>query len=253
MKHAKHYGMACLLAGLAACATASASSLTYLITTDTYIDKGSSTANFGASGSDKVVISSTPCHTLFQLPADLWSYSADQIASVKVVFYVFSDKTSSYNVSLYALTQSFVEGTKSSSSATADGATWNTYDGVNSWTTAGGDYDSSVSVTATKSGSSGGSTCFTWDITSLLSDPTVASELKNYGAIQTINGTPPTTSPFQAWASFTSSDSTTATDASQYPHIEITLVPEPSFGALALLGGAALGRRFKRQSATHRG
>ncbi len=47
------------------------------------------------------------------------------------------------NVEVHALTRSFVEGS-GSGSATGDGATWNTYNGSNNWTSAGGDFSGTI-------------------------------------------------------------------------------------------------------------
>ena len=69
-------------------------------------------------------------------------------------------------VTLHRVIRDWVEGTKSGGGI-ADGATWNTWDGVNAWTTPGGDFDptvmASVPITTTAQ------EWLTWDITALAS------------------------------------------------------------------------------------
>ena len=61
---------------------------------------------------------------------------------------------------IHRVSRSWVEGTKSGT-GTADGATWATYDGINNWTTAGGDFNATaVAETAIN----GGETWVSWEI-----------------------------------------------------------------------------------------
>ena len=175
------------------------------IDTDTYVDYGRPTNNYGASGSAKVVASATPCRTLFTLPADLWTNDAAQIVSATVSFYTWNDSTGDQDFRLYPLTQAFAEGT---GAAPADGATWNTRDGSNAWTTAGGDYDAGASVPGVKGmagvySNDANGKFFTWDITPLLTNATTRAELQNCGALIDAD----TASP-QRYATFNSSDKT---------------------------------------------
>jgi hypothetical protein len=254
MNHIKHCTMACLLAGMAAAATALADTSTYQITTDTYIDSANASKNYGLSGSDKVVISTTPCRTLFDLPTALWTYSPGDIVSASVSFYVFSDNTATYNVSLSPLTTAFQVGTGTGTSP-ANGATWNTSDGTSLWTTPGGDYDSADAVIGTKgllgvkTGDNNGR-FFTWDITSLLINPTTAAELQDFGAILTIDTAPPASG--QAWASFTSANSASYS-APYLPSLELTVVPEPSSSILVLLGGAGITCFLRKRNTPRQG
>lgn len=77
-----------------------------------------------------------------------------------------NSRGTSGNINFYALTRAYVEGS-GNGSATGDGATWLTYDGTNSWTTAGGDYDATrVSVCPIGDGTAEPSTTIkTFDIT----------------------------------------------------------------------------------------
>ena len=243
MSNVKHCSIACLLAGLAAGSAALANDThTYQISTDTYLDSANPTRNYGLSGSDKVVINSTSmCRTLFDLPTDLWSYSPSDIVSASVSFYVWSDNTATYNVSLFPLTRGFVGGTGTGTTP-ANGATWLTYDGINSWTTAGGDFDSANSVVGVK-GTVGVNPAdpngrfFTFDITSLLANPTAEAEFQNFGAMLRIDETIPPSG--QRYASFTSANSTTYSTP-YLPSVELTVVPEPSSSILVMAGLAAL-------------
>lgn len=252
MNSSRHLALACLVAALAAGPAALASNtFTDQITTDTYLDSSSPTANFGLSGNDKVVINSTSmCRTLFDLPTSLWSYAPGDILSASVSFYVWSDSSATYNVSLFPLTTAFVEGTGGKNGKIpADGATWLTYDGTHSWTAAGGDFDSAYSVVGTKgpigvNPSDSNGRFFTFDITSLLSNPTAASELENFGAMLRIDETVPPSG--QRYDSFTSANSTSYS-IPYLPSIEVTVVPEPSISALGALGLVALASFFKQR------
>jgi hypothetical protein len=242
--------IAAILAVQAAGAAALANNTyTNQISTDTYLDSASPTKNYGLSGSDKVVINSTSaCRTLFDLPTRLWSYSPGDIVSASVSFYVFQDNTQTYNVSLFPLTSGFVEGTGSSAGLTpANGATWLTYDGTHSWTTAGGDFDSANTVLGLKGtlgvhGDSNGR-FFTFDITSLLANPTAEAELQNYGAMLRIDETIPPSG--QRFASFTSANSASYTA----PFVELTVVPEPSSSMLVMAGLSAVMCFLKKRHA----
>ncbi len=155
-------------------------------------------------------------------------------------------------VYLYPLTQGFVPGTGTKNGTPGAGATWNTYDGANSWTAPGGDYDaahfvaditaSSIvyngSVVQVQPGDVGtGGAFFTFDITSLLSNPTTDTELQNNGAILIIgSGASP-----QSYVTFVSADTTQTSDTPAYrPLLDVTVVPEPSSLILTLIGLAGL-------------
>jgi hypothetical protein len=235
MSNAKYCILAAMLAVQAAgSAVLADNTYTSQINTDTYLDSASPTANFGLASTDKVVINSTSrCRALFDLPTDLWSYSPSEIISVSVTFYVWQDNTQTYNVSLFPLTRAFGVGTwngKGTPPAQANGATWNTYDGTNSWTTAGGDFDSANSVLGVKEtlGVNPGEPSgrfFTWDITSLLANPTTRAELQNFGAMLRVDETIPPSG--QRYAAYTSADNTNYTTAYR-PFVEVTVVSDSS-------------------------
>jgi hypothetical protein len=259
MSNVKYCIIACLLAVQAAGSTVLAqTTITNQITTDTYIDSLNPTENFGLSGSDKVVInnvSPSVCRTLFDLPPNLWSYSPSQIESAIVSFYVFSDNTGTYNVSLFPLTRAFGVGMwngKGTPPAQANGATWLTYDGTNSWTIAGGDFDSANSVVGLKgtlgAGGNNNGRFFTFDITSLLANPTTDTELQDYGTMLAIDvGATEPPAGSQDFASFTSADSTSST-IPYLPSVALTVVPEPSSLILVTVGLGAITCFRKKRS-----
>jgi hypothetical protein len=263
MSNAKYCIIAAIVAAQAAGSAAWAqTTYSYQITQDTYLDDRSATLNFGTSGNDKVVDSTTPCNTLFQLPANLFSYSPGTIQSAVVSFYAFGPalQPGANTVYLYPLTQAFVAGTGTKNGTAGAGATWNTYDGANSWTTPGGDYDAAhfvADITASSivyNGSivqvqpgdvSTGGAFFTFDITSLLNNPTTEAELQDNGALLTLgSGASP-----QSYVTFVSADTTSANDTPPYrPLLDVT-VPEPSSLILVVVGLAALTCfRKKRQA-----
>ncbi|HQL80357.1 MAG TPA: hypothetical protein PLU91_19315 [Verrucomicrobiota bacterium] len=237
MSRSRLFTLACLAAALAAGPAALASHpFTYQITTDTYLDSYNPASNYGLSGSDKVVInSSSKCRTLFELPAGLWLHAPSDILSASVSFYVWSDSTAAYDVSLFPLTTAFVEGNGT------DGATWLTCDGTRAWNTAGGDFDAAHSVVGAKgplgvNPNDSNGRFFTFDLAPLLADPAAAAELRNFGAMLRIDETIPPSG--QRFASFTSANSATYS-APYLPFLELTVVPEPSIPTLGALGLAA--------------
>lgn len=80
------------------------------------------------------------------------------------------------NIDLYRVKQSWVEGTMNGS-GTADGATWNTYNGSNAWLTNGGDYD--ATAIASTSVTDGSNVARSWEIASLVQDWLTGKYLNN--------------------------------------------------------------------------
>ena len=89
------------------------------------------------------------------------------ITNAQLQLYKYDETTSAATVNVHAMKQAWVEGTKNSS-APADGATWNTYNGTNAWQTAGAaganDYESTVAATQ----SVGALGSYSWTITGLV-------------------------------------------------------------------------------------
>ena len=190
------------------------------IDVDTYVDSAGPATNFGAATTVKVLIGSNGSagRGLFRLPAELGQYATGKLAKVEVCFYVFSDQTAGRAIRLYPLTRPFVEGTGALS---ADGATWNTFDGSNAWTAAGGDFDTNFPVV----GVAGGDGFFRWDVAALLAQPSARSNLLANGALLQIEETPlpPSGTPR---APFTSSEGAVA---AQRPYVRVAFAAPLSF------------------------
>lgn len=209
------------LAGLlVASGTTRAADVRLPIDVDTYVDSAGPATNFGAAITVKVLIGSNGSagRGLFRLPAELGQYATDKLAKVEVCFYVFSDQTAGRAIRLYPLTRPFVEGT---GALPADGATWNTSDGSNAWTAAGGDFDVNFPVV----GVAGGDGFFRWDVTALLAQPAARSNLLANGALLQIEETPlpPSGTPR---APFTSSEGAVA---AQRPYVRVVFAAPLSF------------------------
>jgi len=188
-----------------------ASVKTFVIDVDTYLDSRDPTYNYGVATTAKVLVNGTDgtlARALFKLPDGVWSISEDQLISVKVWFYVWMDRTAERTVTLHPLIRGFVEGT-GDGTPSGDGATWQTYDGSNSWTCTGGDYDSSVFVNAVESAN-----WFSWDITALWDN----TNLRSFGAMLKMNDESNPGSSNIPRAPFTSSDG----PANERPYIEVT-------------------------------
>lgn len=204
------------LAGCLWATAASAAECTFPIQTDTYLDSQSAATNFGPASSVKVLINSSDgsvCRGLFQLPPDVASCDPNRIAKALVCFYVFNNLTAGRNITLYPLTRPFAEGTGHS-----DGATWNTCDGTNAWTSAGGDFDAGHPVVGVR----GADGFFRWDITALLTN-TARTNLLACGALLQIDEVPPPSSGTPR-APFTSSEGA----AGQTPYVEVTMAAHVS-------------------------
>ena len=208
------------------------------ITTDICLDSESASTNWdvstpGTDGTkDQAFIDNpgpTPVRTVFQVPAAVF---ASNVTDALVTFDVASAShySASYPVMLYPLTEAYNVAT----------ATWNT-NGATSWT--GGAFDTGGGVAGTFSGPA---QTFTWDLSSLLANPTYAADLQNYGAIlmeSNDNGTTLPSGPYEG-AAFRSSRY-----GSNAPYVAVTTVPEPSTVALLLAGAGvaavSFGRRYR--------
>lgn len=202
---------------------------------DTYIDSHSPAYNFGLATTAKVVVNGTDgslTRAMFKLPDDIWSIPENQVISANVWFYLFSDKTDTRTVRLHPLTTGFAEGTGNGTDS-GDGATWTTYDGVNLWTTVGGDYKADVFVDAVKSPN-----WFSWDITGLWDD----TNLRSFGALLKMNDESNPGVGNMPRAPFTSSDGTVG----QRPYVEVICIPEPaSLTVLGLLAAIGMLKRVR--------
>ena len=207
---------AAVAGGLALGGAARAADIALPIDADTYLDSAAANANvnYGASGSAKVLISSadgSACRVVFRLPAEIGLWDAAKLARVEVLFYVFADQTAGRNVTLYPLTRPFAEA----------GATWNSADGTNAWTVAGGDFDTNSFAVAARNTNG----WFRWDITALLADAAARANLLANGALLQIDELPLPSSGTPR-APFTSSDGATA---SQRPYVLAALAAPLTF------------------------
>jgi len=139
-----------------------------------------------------------------------------------------------FSMALYPLIHSWVEGTGKSGQGLLTGATWITYDGNQSWTTAGGDYDSSVSVMAASTPVINSWTTF--DLSSIWSN----ANLQTYGALLTVSPEDGTLVPTGQWIteSFATDDWVNDPGTDYNPYISVTFMPVPEPVAwLTLLSG----------------
>ena len=215
--------------GLLLCCSAHAAEVAFPITTDVYIDSLTSNTgkNYGAATTVKVLVSSngSVCRALFQLPAEIGLYPTDQVSAATVFFYVWQDNTADRNITLFPLSQSFVEGSGNGTTP-PDGATWQTRDGLNAWTNAGGDFNTNHPVIGIKGpivDEANHGRYFSWDITPLLMNEQARTELMNYGALLRIDEVPVPPSGMPR-APFTSSDDLSYSEAYR-PQVELLIIP----------------------------
>lgn len=81
------------------------------------------------------------------------------------MYYWFGQNTIQTNISVHRVNRSWTEGT-GDGTATNDGATWNKYNGINSWTATGGDYNATPESTVSIWGPTAGN--YKWDISNLV-------------------------------------------------------------------------------------
>lgn len=219
-----------------------AAQLSFPITTDTYLDSriGNDSQNYGAANTVKVLINNNAtgdgsiCRGLFRLPAELGLFEPGEIVEAKVLLYVWQDNTADLDITLFPLKQNFVEGTGS-----ADGATWNTYDGTNAWLNLGGDFDTNNPVLGVKEeilDPDMHDRFFSWNIAALLTNETARNEVMANGALLQIDEVqPPSTG--NPRAPFTSSEASFY-DAAYRPHVQLTVIPRtPDIPQLSIAGG----------------
>lgn len=89
----------------------------------------------------KFDISSIPPNSdIFSANIELFYYESLELVGTPVEGGISSPLT----ITAYALTRDWVEGTGLYNSPTQNGATWNSYDGISSWSVAGGDYTATL-------------------------------------------------------------------------------------------------------------
>lgn len=135
--------------------------------TDAYISSAKPNTNYGSNSVMQVQTDTLRAlveWNLSQVPAE-----ADVVNAVARFYVPSVKKNDDVTVSAYRLTQSWTESS----------VTWNKYDGVNNWATAGGDYNSTVWASETVSAPG---QFYTWNITSLVASWRNGT-YANYGVI----------------------------------------------------------------------
>ncbi len=117
---------------------------------DTWISSADQSYNYGAStglsaGNDGAATESRRALLAFDL-SSIPAGSTINSATMSLYQYAQAD-SSTPQLGVYEVSRSWAEGS-GDGSASGDGATWVTYDGVNSWTTAGGDFNGTAAATA---------------------------------------------------------------------------------------------------------
>ena len=214
----------------------------FYITNDAQIDSSNPAYNFGGKGSAKVVVDTkyTPnslARTVLNLPSSNWTLPEGQALVSAKLYYMINTSNLTYNrtVSLFPLTQSFIQGSGMGSAQTGgpDGATWNTYDGAHAWAAAGGDYDAGTRVDALEEGDR-----FSWDITSLWNN----TNLRTCGALLRMSSewfdlSDLGSSEMQPRIPFYSAETTVN---GMKPYVEIVTVAVPEPAAIVLLASGFL-------------
>jgi hypothetical protein len=180
------------------------------IDVDARIDSRDPNHNFGVSTTARVIVNGDDgslVRSLIRLPKDMWSIPGQDVISAKVYFYLWRDSTGGRTVRLHPVTRWFEEGT-GDGTPSGDGATWETWDGVNAWTTPGGDYDPNVFVEPNE-----GTNWFCWDITSMWDN----TDLRSHGAVLRMNDESDPGDGNMPRAPFTSSDGTLG----ERPYVEV--------------------------------
>ncbi len=192
---------------------------------DAYIRSSKTTTNYGASTS----VQSGGTSSGSNIRRGIYKFNTSEIPATAVIqsaiFTGVATAVSSgfnYPVSVYALTRSWTEGTKSGS-GTADGATWlNFATGAgNTWTTSGGDFNATA-LAATTINATG---TYNWDITNQV-QLWVGTPANNFGLIQKTDESASTS----IYATFASKEYTTTT--SSRPKLTVTYVVPTACGAI---------------------
>lgn len=168
---------------------------------DTSIGSANRNANHGAD--PNMTINNVQYVSLVQF--DLSTIPAGAIIQ-SAQFSLYHASGSTDTASVFGMTRSWTEGT----GAEHSGATWNSYDGNNAWTTAGGDYDQTSGVAITLPANNQWAT---WDLTTLTA-AWVLGKVPNYGIALTQITSGNNTFP--------SSDNATAANR---PKLVVTLLP----------------------------
>ncbi|MBI5871137.1 MAG: DNRLRE domain-containing protein [Actinobacteria bacterium] len=188
---------------------------------DTWIANAGATLNYGAS-TDLVVgnynASSDNRRGLLRFDLSVIPVGSTVNAATMSLYQHAQEDASTPQLGVYYATRSWTEGT-GSGTATADGATWNTYDGLSNWSSAGGDFNGTAQATAIAPDSTGAWLDF--QITGL-TQSWVSGSLANEGMFVKKSGENPAVRDFKTFYS-----SEYLGDPSLRPKLTVEYVPAP--------------------------
>jgi RHS repeat-associated protein len=122
---------------------------------DTYLASGSPTTSFSGGLTDNVGYDGSSAYRgLFAFDPENWFANVQVLNAQLTLDLVSGSSTASTEVDLHRMTRSWTSG-----------ATWNTSDGSNSWSSPGGDFDPSIAASTTVGSTPG---WYSWDITTLV-------------------------------------------------------------------------------------
>ena len=176
---------------------------------DNILDAGATTDNNATDDSFDVIMSGGSAARRGIIQFDLSSIPVGANVSSAILSLWTGSGLTNVNMSIHRVTRTWTEA----------GSTWNTYDGSNNWTTAGGDYDAAADANATPSSTTAG-TQTNWTITSLVQE--WVDGTANNGMIVKLT----TESGNTTGHLFRSSDNA---DAATRPKLVITYTPPASF------------------------
>jgi len=177
-------------------------------------------------------------HGFIEFDLDDFSYEADDIQSVKLSLkscYSYNGaKSGNVGISVYQVTENWIEGVEDGAVPTDGGVTYNNQPSYNSTAKA----TITVPSTITSGQAAGGGVWHGWDSTALtdLVKGWVAGTTSNYGLM--VRFTAPDDTTYQPYHIYRLSDYTGGD--SDRPKLEITVIPEPGSICLLLSGVAAI-------------
>lgn len=160
---------------------------------DNFIEQATPTSNNGTATTLDVIMTggATPRRGLLEF--DITSIPSGSTVTSATLSLFTSNGLTNVNTSIHRVTQAWTEA----------GSTWNKYDGITDWTSAGGDYDATADANATPSSTAAG-TQTDFDIKALVQE--WVDGTANYGMLVKITTESGNTTGHQ----FASSDNATA-------------------------------------------
>lgn len=173
--------------------------------TDTWLGSDAATTNHGTDADFQSIMTAGGSARRAIIKFDISSIPASSVISSATLTLNTAIGLTTDQLSLHRITQAWTEG----------GSTWNTYNGTNNWSTAGGDYDAVADATATPSATTAG-TDVTFTVTTLIQE--LVDGTTNNGFLIKLTSETGNTKG----VSFDSSTVATSTDR---PKLEITYEP----------------------------